>query len=72
MYTVIDTKTNKPLIIIKERTQLSKYLGVSISTIQRKEKLFTFQTDKYTIYFCKNVLLKSKRGGKRESKFKNE
>jgi hypothetical protein len=72
MYIVIDTKTNKPLVIIKERIQLSKYIGVSVSTIQRKETFLTWQTDKFTIYYCKNILLKSKRGGKRDSNFKNE
>ena len=71
MYIVIETTTQKSAII-KDKTELSGYIGVSISTISRKSNLIKWEYKQYTIYKPEYCQLKSNRGGKRDKKQGND
>ena len=49
MYAIIEKGTDR-LTIVKQKTVLSRILGVSTRTILRKEVFNSWETDKYVVY----------------------
>jgi hypothetical protein len=71
MYIAIDKTTNESAIF-KEKTQLSAFIGKSLSTIARNKNSKQWETSKFLIYNPKTVQIKSNRGGKTSFIGKNE
>lgn len=71
MYIIIEKSTQKSAVI-KEKSKVSAYIGKSVSTIYRNERLLSWETDKYIIYNPTLVDINSKRGGKNNFKGKND
>jgi hypothetical protein len=71
MYIAIN-KTTDESAIFKEKTQLSTFIGKSLSTITRNKNLKQWETSKFLIYNSKIVQIKSNRGGKTNFTGKNE
>lgn len=71
MYIAINKTTNESAIF-KEKTQLSTFIGKSLSTITRNKNLKQWETSKFLIYNPKIIQIKSNRGGKNNLIGKNE
>lgn len=61
MYIVIDKTTNESAVI-KEKTTLAKYLGVSRSTVQRNSGNYYWKQGNFNIFEPSFIDIKSKRG----------
>lgn len=71
MYIVID-KTTQNSAIIKEKTTLSNYINVSLSTIYRNKDVLCWNIGNFIVYKPQTILIKSKRGGVSNFKGKND
>lgn len=69
MYIILNKITSETAII-KEKSPLAEYLGISLRTVQRKGNEKIWETDSHIIYIPDIVLLKSRRGG-REGNIEN-
>lgn len=61
-------KSDNYTVIIKENTELSKYLGVSVQTICKKKSKLSWDWGNYTIYNSQEYIKSRFRGGKRYPK----
>jgi hypothetical protein len=71
MYIVID-KTTQNSAIIKEKTTLSNYINVSLSTIYRNKDVLCWNIGNFIVYKPQTILIKSNRGGVSNFKSKND
>ena len=65
MYIVIHKVTDKTAVI-KDKTELSYHLGISLSTIYRRENKRKWETDNFIVYVPDKIAIKSRRGGNRK------